>query len=128
MTTVLIAEDDADIRHTLRDLLADEGYATLEAGDGMAALDCLRQATHPLVVVLDITMPRLDGIGMMQQIQADAALSTTHAFIVMTAKGRTLPLALVQQMQQIHIQFLGKPFAIDDLLTAVSQAAQRLLA
>jgi len=126
MTTVLIVDDDADIRRTLRDLLADEGHVTREARDGVVALDCLRQSAHPLVALVDLSMPRLDGMGLLQQVQSDPHLATTHAYIVMSAKGRTLPLALVQQMQHMHIQYLGKPFDIDDLLAAVDKATHHV--
>lgn len=126
MTTVLVVDDDDDIRHTLRDLLTDAGYGTIDVGDGVEALNCLRQATHSLVALVDLSMPRLDGLGLMHQVQADPHLATNHAYIIMTARGRTLPLALVQQMQTMHMRFMGKPFDIDDLLTAIEQAAQHL--
>jgi CheY-like chemotaxis protein len=127
MTQVLIVDDDADIRFTLKTLLVEEHYQTAEAADGMAALAILQQATQPFVVLLDLTMPRLDGYGVLEQVQAQPLLATTHVFIVMTAKERTFPLALVQKMRQLHISFLGKPFDnIDQVIAAVADAESRL--
>ena len=60
---ILIADDDGDIRHLLRILLEKEGYRVLEAADGAAALELSRSHAHELsLIILDIMMPRLDGI------------------------------------------------------------------
>jgi len=126
MATVLIVDDDPHIRYLLRELLHDEHYTTLEAENGVVALTRLRQATQPLITLVDITMPRLDGIGLLQQAQNDAHLATTHAFVVMTAKSRSLPPVLVRLMEQLHMNFLGKPFDLEHALLAVAKATQRL--
>jgi len=126
MPAVLIVDDDADIRLALSDLLTDEQYETITATNGLAALACLRQSAQPLIVLVDLSMPQLDGIGFLRQVQADPHLADTHAYIVMTARERTFPLALVQQMRQLHISFLSKPFDIEQVIALIAQAAQRL--
>lgn len=60
MARILIVEDDADIRQLVAAVLAEDGYETEEAADGMAALDKVRNST-PDAVVLDLYMPRMDG-------------------------------------------------------------------
>jgi len=62
MPSVLVVDDDADILASLTDLLSDEGMNTLVASDGAAALAVLRQET-PSVIILDVMMPRMDGIA-----------------------------------------------------------------
>jgi CheY-like chemotaxis protein len=57
---VLIVDDDRDVRESLRDLLADEGYATVEASNGAEALEYLRTHACPLVL-LDWNMPIMDA-------------------------------------------------------------------
>jgi CheY-like chemotaxis protein/anti-sigma regulatory factor (Ser/Thr protein kinase) len=57
---VLIVEDDAPLRELLRRMLEREGYAVVEAGDGQAALERLREGT-PGVILLDLMMPVMDG-------------------------------------------------------------------
>jgi CheY-like chemotaxis protein len=58
--TILVVEDDTDIRATLRFALEDEGYAVESAGDGLSALQNVRGAT-PDLVILDLNMPKMGG-------------------------------------------------------------------
>jgi CheY-like chemotaxis protein len=57
-TTVLVADDDAGFGAVLAGLLADEGYAVVQASSGTSALEQLRQSPSGLVVLLDLHMPR----------------------------------------------------------------------
>jgi CheY-like chemotaxis protein len=59
---ILIVDDDPSIRDLFEMLLGDEGYGVLTAADGIQALDVARQE-HPDVILVDDTMPRLDGPG-----------------------------------------------------------------
>ena len=62
MKRVLVAEDDADIRETLKDLLSGEGYAVETAADGVAAIAVWKGAAEPFdLVVLDVMMPGKSG-------------------------------------------------------------------
>jgi CheY-like chemotaxis protein len=123
---VLVAEDDAEIRQTLRLIVEDGGYEVLEARDGVAALEVLRASQAALVVLLDLMMPRLDGAGVLQAISDDAVVRGRHEFIVVTAGNRTLPLSAAQLISKLSAGILPKPFEMDDLLKAVDEAAQRL--
>jgi CheY-like chemotaxis protein len=58
---VIIVEDDADIRTDLAELLADEGYRVSTAPDGAAALELLRAADPPCLILLDLMMPVMSG-------------------------------------------------------------------
>lgn len=59
--TILIVEDDRDIRDVLADILVDEGYHVLLAEDGLEGLQRLRDGPQPALILLDLMMPRMDG-------------------------------------------------------------------
>ena len=67
---ILIADDEREIRDLLRILLEKEGYRVLEAADGYAAVETVRNAPTELsLIILDIMMPSLDGIEAARQIR-----------------------------------------------------------
>ena len=71
MTTILIADDAAFMRMRCGKLLTDNGFTVIEAENGRQAVDKYAEH-HPDAVLLDITMPELDGIGALKEImQAD---------------------------------------------------------
>jgi CheY-like chemotaxis protein len=70
MKKVLIAEDNAVNRELLRELLELRGYAVMEACNGMEALDQIAK-TQPDILLLDLSMPVLDGFGTIEKIRND---------------------------------------------------------
>jgi CheY-like chemotaxis protein len=70
---VLIVEDDPVLREALRWLLEGKGYTCAEAEDGLEAVALARQSP-PRLVLLDLMMPALDGIGAARQLRADPRL------------------------------------------------------
>ncbi len=68
MSKILIVDDDKSIRRTLRDILEFEKYTVAEAADGLECLVKLRQDTFD-IVILDIKMPKLDGMDTLERIQ-----------------------------------------------------------
>jgi CheY-like chemotaxis protein len=123
---VLIVDDDAAIRETIHFLLEDEGYAVLEARDGVAGLDTLRRTPDPMVVLTKHNMPRLDGPGLVSFVVDDSALARRTAFIYTTAANRAIPPAFRRQLEALHARILRKPFDIHELLASVAEAADRL--
>ena len=121
-----MVDDDAAIRETLHQLLEDEGYHVEQAPDGVAALDALRATQRPMVVLLDVMMPRLDGYGVLREVTRDESLAGKHRFVVMTASANTLTEALTQLMRQLDAPALIKPFSIDLLLDTLAKAASQL--
>lgn len=123
---VLIVEDDEPTREVLAELLQDAGFTVFTAPNGQPALERLR--THPegLVVLFDLWMPGVDGYALLQAIAADAALTSQHAYILMSATAKTLPLRVVDLLKRLNVTTLPKPFDIDEVLAGVKQAASRI--
>jgi CheY-like chemotaxis protein len=125
-TTVLVADDDPNICDTVRDILVAEGYGVLKAQNGIEALDLLRSTSPPLVVLLDLQMPQLDGAGVLRVVAANKKLATRNHYILMTAHRRSLPLAFAHLLFRLHILVLPKPFDVDQIVTMVADAARML--
>lgn len=123
---MLIVEDDKSIREVLADVLQEAGYTVFTAPDGQPALQRLHTHSVGLVVLLDLMMPGMDGYALLQTIAADSLLTTHHAYILMSATAKTLPLRVIELLQHLNVASLSKPFEIEELLAAVAQAASRL--
>jgi CheY-like chemotaxis protein len=123
---VLIVDDDTIIRETLRWLLEDGGYQVTEAPDGEQALAILRASDQPLVVLLDLMMPHVNGQEVIETIAADQQLATRHAYVVVTANAHLLSAAFRDRLTTLAIPLVAKPFDLDLLYEAVAKAAGRL--
>jgi len=111
---VLVVEDDDDIRQSLCYILEDEGIATLSAANGQAALDLLRRAgDKPSVILLDLSMPVMDGREFLQHMSRDASIPATPVIIVS---------ALSPDDTVGGVKWLQKPIGIDGLLAAIADA------
>jgi len=119
-TNVLIVDDDISIRETLRSLLEDAGYAVFEVHDGLQALDYLRKTPSPMIVLLDLMMPRLDGAGLLGAVAGDSRRLVRHRYILMTASHETLSLAFVHLLSDLSVPVVHKPFDIDKLLEIIA--------
>ena len=128
MPTVLVVEDDTEIRATLRMALEDDGYSVLEASDGDAALAQLREITSPLVVLMDLVLPARSGASVLETVSADTDLATRHAYILLTAADQSFHSPFADVLNQLHVPVIHKPFDLDALLDAVSSAQERVSA
>jgi CheY-like chemotaxis protein len=125
LLTVLIVDDNASMRYMLRTVLTGEGYATLEAVDGVEAVDTLRLRSDRLIVLLDLVMPRMSGLDVLDVIDASGDL-TRHVYIVMTSDKRTLDAAHAALLTHHHIPLMEKSFDLNGLVGEVARAANRL--
>ena len=85
MKKILLIEDQAAMRRNLRLMLKMEGFTVLEAENGRAGFD-LAQREKPDLILCDVTMPELDGHGVLEQLRADPSTATIP-FIFLTARG-----------------------------------------
>jgi two-component system, NtrC family, response regulator HydG len=124
MARVLIVDDDDGIRTSVRELLEAEGYEVADASDGEVALDRLRSQTERMVVLLDMVMPRMDGVEVLRVIADEPRLVERHAYILFTVSPeRHLPADL---LARLSVPVVEKPFDVDALLDVVARSAERL--
>lgn len=118
--TILVVDDDADERTAVADLLAARGYAVAVACDGQEAVDLLRAGLRPSVIVLDLSMPTMDGWALLRHLRG-----TVHSkvpVVVTSAVARERPAPGADAC-------LEKPFepaelrAIVERLSAAARAA-----
>lgn len=126
MAHVLIVDDDEDIRLSLRALLEDMGaHSVLEAFDGVSGLEQLRASDDRLVVLLDLLMPRLSGLGVLRAVAADKQLATRHAYVLTTVSQEALSPEFTARLA-LPVEVVPKPFDITTMLDAVAEADRRL--
>ncbi len=116
---ILIVDDEPNARSALSEILREEGYATETAADGFKALGKIEDF-GPDVVLTDLKMPGLDGIGLMQKVRDLAPRAT---FVVMTAFG-TIESA-VEAVQKGAYHYLTKPLDFQALAVVVERAVER---
>ena len=127
MAYVLIVDDDADTRDILRLIVEDAGYETVaDATNGVEALAILRAGDVPLVVLLDLDLPRLDGLGVLNAVAQDPTLAARNAFVLLTAVNQRHYQEAAEVCAQLSVPFVLKPFDVDVLLNAMTSAARRL--
>ena len=126
--SILLVEDDADIRETLRIALEDEGYVVYEAEDGLEALAMLRTSATPLIVALDLRLPRLNGDALLRRVTMYEHLPARHSYLLVTANRELLSQASLRLLKRMDVCVIAKPFDLDDLLHRVSDAADDLSA
>ncbi|HET9110486.1 MAG TPA: response regulator [Ktedonobacterales bacterium] len=122
---VLIVDDDPEIRGTLRVLLHEEGYEVSEAGDGAEALRLMFESAEPMVALLDMRMPIMNGeTALMQALERDEVWARL-SFIIMTANPQMSP-RMGEVRERFGIPLLIKPFELDDCIGMVEERAARL--
>jgi len=112
---ILIVEDDPDIRETIRDLLADEGFTVRTAENGKHGLEVLSQGERPCLVLLDMMMPVMDGAGFLEKLREDRVIPELPVVIVSAVMNHQAPGTA---------GFLRKPVDLDKLLNTVKQFCQ----
>ena len=118
MASVLVVDDEADIRTLLRELLERAGHDVVEAGDGNEGLRVFF-SSRPDLVVLDVSMPGLDGWGTLERIRE---LSDVPVMMLTAQAGE---LAKVRGLQGGADDYITKPFGRQELLARVEANLRR---
>ena len=115
---ILVVEDDARLAATLERVLVAEGHEVERVGDGLEALRRAREEPFDLVV-LDIMLPSLDGVGLCRRLRASAQVPV----LMLTALGGTSE--RVRGLDAGADDYLVKPFAYEELLARVRALLRR---
>ncbi len=113
--TILIADDHDDNRELLQLLLANAGYDVREARDGRECLTLARNEL-PDLIVMDLSMPGLDGWGVLQELKADERTLTIPCMAV-TAHA---DLKRDEALKTGFLAYVSKPFSSDVLLKTIA--------
>ncbi len=115
---VVIVEDAADMADVLKDILEHEGYDVSVATDGVAGLALIR-ATHPDLVLCDISLPRLDGHQIARAVREDPSLAGTR---LLALSGWSEPEDLSRAEASGFERVLAKPVEMDLVIREVARA------
>ena len=115
---VLVVDDEPIVRAQLRRSLELRGYTVVEAADGRAALAALARASEAVdVVILDMTMPDLDGAEVLRRLRA------TGSRVPVVVSSGYLDIAVERRLPRGEFQaFLAKPYSTTELMSAIERA------
>ena len=111
--SILVIEDNADIRDALGEALETEGYNVTTAGNGEEGLAKLRGLNHPCLVLLDLMMPVMNGLEFLSACRKDDVLGSIPVVMVTAYE------ALALQQAKSAAAVVRKPIDLDQLLAFV---------
>lgn len=117
-TTVLIIDDEANLRKTLAEILRARGYSILEADDGSTAMELLKTAA-PDLIFSDWKMPKVGGDEVLRHLKNQAHLASVPV-IVMTAYGSSH--SAIEAIRLGAYDFVTKPFDLDEIVMTAERA------
>ena len=109
--SILVVDDDPDVRDAVADVLADEGYGVTGVGSGREALQHLQQHMRPSLILLDMMMPEMDGWLLRQELKKSPDLASIP-IVILSAHGDVRDAALALGA----VDYLRKPLSVDSLL------------
>jgi CheY-like chemotaxis protein len=115
---VLLVEDNARLRGTVREILRWQGYSVDEAGDGAEAL-VIAAAAQPDVILTDLNMPVMDGAAFIQRCRGLPGLDQVPIIVMSAAEQDSLDHLTAAQVSA----YLVKPFDLVELTTAIERRA-----
>ena len=121
MKTILVVEDEKDLRLNLQEMLEREGFNILTAANGVEALK-LARTIEPDLILSDIRMPEMDGLELLKALQENSDTANIP-FIFLTAKVEMQDLR--DGMVMGADDYLVKPFKIDDVLSAINSRLRK---
>jgi UDP-3-O-acyl N-acetylglucosamine deacetylase len=118
--TILVVDDEDGVRDSVREVLSDEGYRVLDTADGARVLEIIKEE-RPELVLLDIWMPQVDGIGLLKEIKSHEP----DINVVMVSGHGNIHTA-VTATKFGAFDFIEKPVSLDGLLLTVQRALGEL--
>lgn len=117
--SILVVEDDADVRETLVLVLESEGFVVREARDGREALDALHAGFRPRLILLDLMMPVMNGWEFRAEMKREPELASIPVVFVSALEPAPDRAAALEAAG-----FLHKPFDLEALLQTVDRVSQ----
>jgi two-component system KDP operon response regulator KdpE len=115
---ILLADDDEQLQRALRITLSARGYEVLQARDGAEAIDVAANG-HPDLIVLDLGMPKVEGIDVIRAVRAWSSVP------ILVLSGRTDSTEKVEALDAGADDYVTKPFAMDELLARIRARSRR---
>ncbi len=117
--SILLVEDDFDVREALVETLRDRGYEVESAGDGEQAMQLLRAGARPGLILLDLMMPRMSGSEFRIAQKEDPALSDLPV-VLLSADGR-----MEERARALKVEgAIRKPIDLDELFAVIERVRQ----
>jgi DNA-binding NtrC family response regulator len=118
METILIVDDNKDLRFTLSDIIKSEGYNVLESGEGNKALKLI-ESNNPDLMLLDMRLPGMDGMKVLEEVKK---FDRNIIVIMLTAFGDVK--GAVKAMRLGAFDYLTKPFDNEELIIIIKKALE----
>jgi two-component system, NtrC family, response regulator AtoC len=118
--TILIADDESHLRESLRELFAAQGYTVLQAADGTEVMQQLHDCA-PDTILLDLKMPKLDGIFTLRALKNDPELRRIPVVIITAFGGSE---QTIEGMKAGAYDYITKPFDPDEVLRTAARAIE----
>ena len=118
--TILIAEDDEEVRHFIEQVLREYGYGTIEARDGEDAIDKFKQHRNIDLIIIDSVMPKKNGREVYEQMHE----TNPHVKVLFTS-GYTKDVVLDKGIVDGEFDFIAKPLKVDEVLAKIRTMLDR---
>jgi DNA-binding response OmpR family regulator len=119
--SILVIEDDASVRTLLSKSLGAKGYDVRCVDDGLEGLKALEKEPRPDLIIVDIMMPRLDGMTFVKAVKSHG-FRPAIPIIFLTAKND--PKSMIEGINLGARFYVTKPFQMDELLAKVQKALE----
>ena len=110
---ILVVDDEEDVRDLLRKFLTRRGYEVATVGDGEAAIEAIRE-TSPDIVLLDIRLPKMDGLSVLQRLREES-----DDVAIITMSGNADEDTARKSLELGAADFITKPFNLPYLETSL---------
>ena len=117
--TLLVIDDDADIREALKTVLEEEGYNVVMAVNGEEGLKKLKATSGTCLILLDMMMPVMNGKKFIEALLSDRKLKSIPIIVVSATAD--------QACSQGAVELIKKPFNLHQLITSVARHSESLL-
>jgi CheY-like chemotaxis protein len=115
--TIVVVDDDTDLRETLGELLVEEGYDTRLFENGRVALEFLKEAPEPRLILLDLMMPEMNGWQFREAQLHDDRLKAIPVVVMTASRG-------LDAVPITATEILYKPIGLGELIQAVERNAR----